>query len=470
VVAREQAFIPATQSQEHQLSYRMSLLRRLRFDGHEKLFNLTPVTSFRRTFLSITKDSAANLVPKITDPKGKRKRFDDYEDMNDLMPLIFNMKTLKRLVEKDGLCFGDSFRTDGIQLQVQVVNAANREGKARKEAAKKKTKQLKAEAAAIGEVYIKPKPEKKPPSAVLPKRKVKLKPEFCIPDDATCVALDTGIKNIAGVAREDDLEHPFTMTTASYRHAIGAKRRERKMASAEKWERINNAAFAAADLAVKEARTKTSDFQMLKAALHSRGRHYRTLYRFYGSENLARFRFLNYIGSQRELHRLVRKVAPKATDILVVGDADFGSARKGLPPGVAGKFIKQCITELGKDRVVFADEFRSSCLDSVTKTLMFHPPKEMAVSKHGKHYLRRIYGLYQSSASGYSHLWNRDCNAARNILINFRSLYETGVMPEQFRRETVLATPVSLTYRWRRSADGRSFTRWREPLIPADPA
>jgi hypothetical protein len=448
----------------------MSLLRRLGLEGHEKLFNLTPVTSFRRTFVSITKDAAANMVPKTLE-KGKRKRFDDYKDMNDLLPRIFKPEKLKRLVEKDDLCFGDSFRTDGIQLQLQVVNSTNREGKARKAASQKETKRLKAEAAALGEEYVKPKPAKpKPPSAVLPKRKEKINPAFALPADAVLVGLDTGIKNIAGVAREDDLEHPFTMTTAAYRHATGAKARERQLANAEKWARLNDPDFAAADHAIQAARTKTSNFAQLKAALHARGRHYRTLYAFYGAENVARQRFQNYIGAQRELHKLVKLVAPNKTDVLVVGDADFGSVRKGLPAGVAGKFVKQCINELGKDRVLFGDEFRSSCLDSVTRTLMFHPPKEEAVNKNGKRYLRRIYGLYQSSASGYSHLWNRDCNAARNIVMNFRHLYEDGTMPEQFRRETVLDVPVSLSYKWRRSADGRSFTRWREPLIPADPA
>jgi hypothetical protein len=368
------------------------------------------------------------------------------------------------------LCFGDSFRTDGIQLQLQIVNAANREAKARKEAAKRETKRLKAEAASKGEEYIKPKPSKKPPSAALPKRKEKIKPEVILPPGAVCIGLDTGIKNIAGVAREDDIDHPFTLSTASYRHATGAKRRERELASAEKTARLENRNFAAAELAVKDARTKTSDFQLLKEAVQTRGRQYRTLYAFYGAEKLARHRFLNYIGSQREMHKLVRKVAPNKTDVLVVGDADFGSVRKGLPAGVAGKFIKQCLNELGKERVIFADEFRSSCLDSVTKTLMYHPPKEEAVSKNGKRYLRRIYGLYQSSASGYSHLWNRDCNAARNIVMNFRHLYETGAMPPAFRRETVLPVPVSLAYKWRRSAVGRGFLRWREPLILADPA
>lgn len=118
--------------------------------------------------------------------------------------------------------------------------------------------------------------------------------------------------------------------------------------------------------------------------------------------------------------------------------------------------------------MVSCDEFRSSCLDSNTHTLMYHPPKEEAVSTSGKRYLRKVFGLYQRSAPGSSRLWNRDVNAARNIVLNFRHVYTHGVMPEPFRRGVVLDKPVSLSYKWRR--DNNKFLRWREPLILADPA
>ena len=466
VLGIERAHLPATQSQEDQLLYRFNLLSRLEAAGHDKLFCLTPQPSFRRVFVSITKDVAANLVPfkKV----GRKRKFDDYEDMNDLLPLIFQQGKLKRLVEQDSLCFGDSFRTDGIQLQLPVVNSANREGKARKAAARAATKLLKAEAAAKGEVYIKPKPTVQAPTAKLPKRKSEAKPQVTLPDGATLVALDTGIRNVAGVAREDDLNGAFAISTGEYYHATGMKRRQKELSNYLKDARVQQPDWAANHDEVSEVSVKSSDPNILLLALHTRGKHFRDMYSFYGEERVARQRFQNYIGAQKTLHAMVKRVAPKPTDVVVVGDADFGSTRKGLPAGVAGKFVRQIKLELGAERVVWADEFRSSCLDSITHTLMYHPPKEEAVSKSGKRYLRKVFGLYQRSAPGSTRLWNRDVNAARNIVLNFRHVYEHGVMPEPFRRGVVLDKPVSLEYKWRKH--NNKFLRWREPPISADPA
>jgi hypothetical protein len=78
------------------------------------------------------------------------------------------------------------------------------------------------------------------------------------------------------------------------------------------------------------------------------------------------------------MSKLVKMVLPTKKHVLIAGDADFGSpVRKGLPAGVAGHFLKMC-----KERrtVIFADEFRSSCLDSVTRKKMYHPPQKMAVN------------------------------------------------------------------------------------------
>jgi len=466
IFERELVLLPATQSQADQLNYRFNLLRRLEANESPKLFNLVPVTSYRRTFVFLSKDPFANLVPPL---KGAgRKRKPDYDDMNDLMPLLFKKEGFKKMLKDKPLCFGDTIRTDGIQLQVQLVDAANRQAKLRKMAARKETNQLKKEAKEKGETYVKPAKEKPPPSTKLPKRKSELVAALVLPEGAKLVGCDPGIKNIGGFVAEDDISSPYTITTASYYHDTGIKGRQKQLAHAEKTERELNPAFATATAAVANVSTKTAHFQTLITALHIRGAHFRTLYGFYGSEGIARQRFQNYQGQQRVMEKLVLRTLPTKDHILVVGDADFGSGRKGLPAGVAGKFVKKVQQER---TVIFADEFRSSMLDSDTHDVMYHPPKEMAVSKYGKCYLRRVFGLYQSSSSGYSRMWNRDCNAARNILLNFRRKYETGAVPAPFQRGTKhdeLSKPAACSYKYSAKAGG-GFSRWREPLILADP-
>ena len=461
IFERELLLLPPTQSQSDQLTYRFKMLERLENEGHEKLFNLVPTTSFSRSFVFLTKSPFANLVP----PQEGKKRKPDYTDMNDLMPMVFKMDKFKRMLKSGSLCFGDSIRTDGIQLQVQLVDNANRESKARKIEARKQTNLLKKEAAAKGVAFVKPKPPKKPPNVKLPKPKNEIKADIVLPPGAILVGGDTGLKNVGGFVSEEDMDNPYTISTTTVYHESGMKLRQQELAKAEATERLYNPAFAEASDAVSSARTKTSDFEGLLAALHTRGLHYRTLYGFYGSEGLARHRFLNYQGKQRVLTKMVHRVLPTNNHILICGDADFGSTRKGIPAGFAGKFVKKC-QELRT--VIFADEFRSSMLDSNTHQMMHHPPKEMGVSKYGKPYLRRVYGLYQSSASGYTYLWNRDENAARNILLNFKYKYAHGTMPAPFQRGTELTKPLSCTYKYSAKESG-GFSRWHEPLILADP-
>ena len=497
IVRRERLRVPETQSQMDQLRYRYVLLSRLGQEGDDiKAFNLTPSAGFSRAFVTLTREPAALLVAV---PQAG--------SMADLAPFIFTKKALKAATA-GGWCMGDSFRTDGIQVQFLVESAATRAGKAVMNEAKATSKrkisaaaeepaderrkrmkytktaaykalseskqaeiqgQLKDLARQIKEAQAKARAEiqaakklkkpKKQPLTKLPRRK-QAAAAFVLPEGATLVGIDTGIRNVFGCAREDDLDHPFAYSTATYRHEIGAKRRERQLATAERWSMANNPDFAVASDAVAAARTKTADRDALLPALQTRGCAYRTLYAFYGAEGFARHRFQNYIGTQRVMQRLVRLVAPTPTDVVVVGDAEYGSARKGLPPGVAGRFVKQLITQLGPARVVWGDEFRSSCLDSKTRTAMYHPPKEMAVNKNGKSYLRRVYGLYQSSMPGYSRTWNRDCNAAINIAAVYRHTYETGAPPPEFSRSYCgRPTPAWAYYNYTWLVDKNKFKR-----------
>jgi transposase len=50
--------------------------------------------------------------------------------------------------------------------------------------------------------------------------------------------------------------------------------------------------------------------------------------------------------------------------------------------------------------------------------------------------IRRVHGHMQCAFPGYSVRWNRDINAAINILLNFRYLYKHGELPWEFRRST----------------------------------
>ena len=72
---------------------------------------------------------------------------------------------------------------------------------------------------------------------------------------------------------------------------------------------------------------------------------------------------------------------------------------------------------------------------------------------------KRVFGIYQSSKPGYTCTWNRDVNAAINIVNNFRTLHETGDVPLEFRRGIKLVSPPSSRYRDVWNSKKNNFTR-----------
>jgi hypothetical protein len=67
---------------------------------------------------------------------------------------------------------------------------------------------------------------------------------------------------------------------------------------------------------------------------------------------------------------------------------------------------------------------------------MYNPPGAVKKDRKGVLRLRRVHGHMQCSFPGHSVRWNRDINAAINILKNFHHLYVHGELPWEFRRST----------------------------------
>lgn len=506
IVRRELLVIPDTQSQLDQLRYRFSLLQRAERVSGARLFNLTPIPTFGRAFVKYTKLSLSKLCGRT-----------ECANFQEAAALVFKASVLRAITSKTWH-LGDSIQTDGICVHFSLVTEAVKEGNAKKNEAKKATNKRKADTldpnmlsemanlrkvkqrsafkrlddeepekvnvlARLAKLMAKKASDlKKAGSDIAAEKKMASKsaaakktpfvskikaraprPTFAFPPDSTFVGIDPGIVNAFGCAREDELDQKgpaFTVTMREYRHKVGATRRSRKQDVRKRDKLQTDAVFRDAHRAVDDATTKTADRTTLYEGLQARTSTFRTMYEFYGSDRATADRLLNYIGEQRELRALTKVIAPLPTDVVVVGDADFGSTLRGRAPGLGEKLIKALKKHLGPDRVVFGDEFRSSCLDSETQTRMFHPPKELAVSRSGKRYIKWVYGIYQSTSPGYTCTWDRDCNAARNIVKNFRHLYEQGEMPVAFRRDADVAPERACLYRYRWMKDKKKFFRW----------
>ena len=86
---------------------------------------------------------------------------------------------------------------------------------------------------------------------------------------------------------------------------------------------------------------------------------------------------------------------------------------------------------------------------------MYNPVGMMKKDKKGVLRMRRVHGHMQCSDKNYSVRYNRDINAAINILALFRYLYEHGELPFAFRRSTKpteLDCPASTRYKYKHVA------------------
>jgi hypothetical protein len=115
--------LPETQRQDDQLLRRYELLKRVEEDTKQKpRFDLMPGASFKRRFMHITKPTARKMLGL---GKGKRKLPEPCEDtLSDILPHLFKGRTLAQ-VKGGWHGFGDSFCTNGVEIQFKVVNAAN---------------------------------------------------------------------------------------------------------------------------------------------------------------------------------------------------------------------------------------------------------------------------------------------------------------------------------------------------------
>ena len=95
---------------------------------------------------------------------------------------------------------------------------------------------------------------------------------------------------------------------------------------------------------------------------------------------------------------------------------------------------------------------------------MYHPPGGVKKDRTGVERIRRVFGHKQCSFPGFSVRWNRDINAAINILKAFIYLYEHGELPWEFRRSTDAASLVccpAADYKYAQVQDSFAYRRWR---------
>lgn len=480
--------IPDLQQQADLLRYRYALLQEL--DVHadpltQKFFDLVPASNYKRSFHLLDKDLIAHLAP--LDDEGHIRASGRGVTLAQLLPHVFIMEKLDELLPKiraDGtrrLNYGNSLMCDGVQLQVRLVTQAHAAKKARKEVRTAQTRAV-IQAGGVRPVYAQvPRAEQNEDEAVAAQRRFQVARRLLqanvhiIHENARVVGCDPGRVNILAYCKEQI--DPVTLligppgeaklvTRKSYRKKTGMAARELAAADRVEAYRADTLEFGVAETAVAGARTKTAIQAQLLAALKIRGLHFDTLYAYYTLEENVRVKFANFIGKQSFADKLANEIFDRPLTVLVVGDGKFEGGAKWLIARL----------KLYGD-VRFDDEYCTTLRDSRPgHAKMFSPPKEMVVKELGndmgqRSYLKRIQGLKQSGSSGSSYLWNRDKNAAINILQNFLADCFYGGRDARFRRGGAQEPkPRCLYYGYKsRVGGGVGFKRfmmrgWVEPL------
>ena len=361
------------------------------------------------------------------------------KSLREFLPFVFRERRLDEFQKGKEFVLGDAFKTDGVQIHFTVVNKSSVDAKANKLNNFKKAGILRKEAKERGKQYVAAAHEtQKADELKTNPIETPHPPKNIIPSvtlDEILVSMDPGVHNIGGFCCKTNMTKPYTITTKQYYQESGVYRNRDLSNKHRKKEMEDNAEFKNSLNAVENVSTKTTDMPTLLKALQIRSANFENLYKFFGCEKSARVNFLNRKGKDSFLDKLVNKVLPTKKHVLVCGDGytNGGHNMKGKPAGASDKFVRKC-KERGR-RVIYADEHRSSMLCSVMRREMYNPPKKMMLIKSShdkenpkpaKYYCQRIIGLYQSSIPGRSILWNRDTNAARNILINFLAKIKNG--------------------------------------------
>jgi len=487
----ELPLIAETNAQDEILRYRYRMLLSLdeNPDPQVKRNDLTPLTGFGLKYIQVDKGDLAHLAPRIPNPApnhGAGYRAQVLEpsgpdvEFSDLAPKVFHASKLRSFLRRD-LMLGRSVLVNGISAHLRIVTPAQHA-------------QAEAGFAQAAAVRRGAEPREYVPMQVrgegvqvqgrldaLARKEAKERAKYVYPADAELVFGDPGIRNIFGLVRA--VRHngymvpgkPWVISGGSYYWETGIRDRVNFANRTKQEEDRENDAFKAASTAVTEARTKTAHYANCLAALKTRGAAYRTMFKFYGQDKLARIPFSNYQETQKFLAKTHKDICPTKKHILILGDGTFADSVKGLPPAVVKKITRYLISH-GVD-VRFVDEFRSSLLHC-----MYPYPVMMGLlkwivkkkMKNGKvrRSLYRVHGLLQASVPGNPSLVNRDKNAPQNIMSTFveRSAMEgRGEVTPEFThavKNEDLYRPPACFYRYYTKRNGRRGYECVRPPFP----
>ena len=162
-------------------------------------------------------------------------------------------------------------------------------------------------------------------------------------------------------------------------------------------------------------------FQRLQAGLE-----------FYDQQRWKRLRWKAYIEKQKALHKFCKRLTGgDENTVIAFGDAKFSSVSAGNAPGPVRLFRKALERGRYAKAVVSIDEYRTS---KVCSWCNHYKVKGMMSQRDQEGHRHEIHGVRVCPNTLCRIVWNRDLNAALNILKIFLAMAWDGRRPDIFRR------------------------------------
>ena len=389
---------------------------------------LFPRTGYRPGFIRVDKEFFGKRLPESLDADG-----------GSFVTRLFDARKLKRMLTGTYSVLGPTFLTDGIQLQITTITKAKADANAKKQAASVKNqaenKRRREETGAPAERPLKvgdrvSAPKRARTEAALKRPKAPEEPDAePVPQPPPAwkgarswTGVDPGHANVYTAHRSFASGAPpetFGLSLGAYYAGIGHADRKRALERAK----LRRPDVAETESELSELDGSRTDVISVEERTRARCAAFGALAAFYSQPRLVRAAFVVAMKRDKLVAEHARRLVPDPTkDHVFWGDASFCVTRKGTMPAACSLLRKEVERRAGA-AFSEADEFRTSCLcsacGSFMKKALGQAPKRRGrcnVARPVGAAKRKLHGVMQCPKPRCGRTWNRDANAAANIL------------------------------------------------------
>ncbi len=205
--------------------------------------------------------------------------------------------------------------------------------------------------------------------------------------------------------------------------------------------KINETSIKEHETILSKYNSKTIDYDMFKNYCIEKNKLNNTIYQHYQQNLFRKLKFNRFINTQKSESKMIKNFSNKfgkpEDTIFVLGDWNKGDNNmKGLEPTICKKFRR--IFKNAGYKTFLINEFRTSkicnCCHNELEKFMMKPSKKP--KNKGKFELCNGLLRCQSVKPKCEVIHNRDKNAVINMLNIVKSVFETGLRPKIFTRDS----------------------------------